>query len=93
MLSFEIFLPEETVPEVIEWFEFMKHQSILSKEIIKLVSQNITVQVTAVSEAAVDGFTAANSIDDPLTNLFNWKDSSSSLFVEEKKQKKKILMV
>lgn len=92
MLSFEISLPEDTEAEVVEWFEFMTQQCILTNEIIKLVSQCVTSQPITL-EAADTNLSTENCIDDPLANLFNWEDSSYTLFTEDKKQKKKMLIV
>ncbi len=92
MLSFEISLPEDTEAEIVEWFEFMNQQCILSKELISLVSQRISSQPMHL-EAATTDFSTENSLEDPLANLFNWEASTSTLFTEDKKQKKKMLMV
>ncbi len=102
---FSISLPSETSKEITEWFEIMESRKQLSDELIGLVHNHIMTgkyQIKTMNER--QGLSAPLKISDEQTELqdefldklYNWQDSNSAVFKEdkiEKKEKKKMLSI
>ncbi|BCJ98429.1 hypothetical protein [Anaerocolumna chitinilytica] len=102
---FSISLPSETSKEITEWFEVMESRNQLSDELIGLVHNHIMTgnyQNKTMNENHVQSDPLKLSDkkveiqDDFLDKLYNWQDSNSAVFKEdkiEKKEKKKMLSI
>lgn len=102
---FSISLPSETSKEITEWFEIMESRNQLSDELIGLVHTHIMTgkyQNKTMNER--QGLSDPLKISDEqielqndfLDKLYNWQDSNSAVFKDdkiEKKEKKKMLSI
>ncbi len=102
---FSISLPSETSKEITEWFEIMESRNQLSDELIGLVHNHIMTgkyQNKIMNEKQIQSDPLklsdkqAELQDDFLDKLYNWQDSNSAVFKDdkiEKKEKKKMLSI
>lgn len=103
---FNVTLPSSTARDVLEWFEVMRDNNKLANALVGLVHESInadakikTAQHLTCSNIQDQSAPAKHEInqEDLLENLYNWQDSNSAVFFEDKnvinKEKKKMLCV
>ncbi len=91
-MRYEINLPPGTQEEVIAWFEFMNGQNILAEQLTILVNQKISF-MQAETDSPENQPEASLKSDCLMDNLFNWQEANQLILSEERKIKKKMLIV
>lgn len=103
--TFNVTLPSSTSNDVIEWFKFMRNNNKLADALVGLVYDSINADARIKnSPNSTYNNMEKQSVPKPevnqgdlFENLYNWQDSNSTLFLEDKKvvnkEKKKMLCV
>lgn len=103
-LTFKIILPSSTNKDVIEWFEEMDDKCKLADALVGMVYDSLKTKAHIKTSQFVNyngnkptpEKTGADQ-GDLFDNLYNWQDSNSAIFLEDKsavnKAKKKMLCV
>ncbi len=98
--SYTIDVPDQAEDHVIEWFEFMSSQGVLSAEVIRLVEMHIAIgqQSAGESKSCFEyAYTPQehfnNDSEDIFNSLYKWEESTAAALNCARKEKKKMLSV